>query len=113
MDSLNLAIGAPQIAIGFLLLALARPLVQRRIRPNMWYGVRIRKAFESEENWYAINRFGGQRFTVWSQAMVASGVLSLFLPLRANDALTMFVGLLPALMVMIPMVEILRYSKTL
>lgn len=113
MDSLNLSIGLPQIATGFLLMVVARPLVQGRIKPNRWYGVRIAKAFESEANWYAINRFGGQRLIVWSWAIVAAGVLSLFLPLRANDALTLFAGLLPALIVMIPTVEMVRFSKTL
>lgn len=113
MDSLNLAIGVPQIATGLLFMAVARPLAQGRIKPNRWYGVRIPKSFESEANWYAINRFGGQRLTVWSWAIVAAGILSLFLPLRTSDALTMLSALLPAIIVMIPTLEIMRFAKTL
>lgn len=113
MDSLNLAIGVPQIATGILLIVVARPLVQGRIKPNRWYGVRIPKAFESDANWYAINRFGGQRLMIWSWAIVAAGILSLFLPLRTSDALTMLSALLPAIIVMIPTLEIMRFAKTL
>ena len=113
MDSLNLSIGLPQIATGFLLMVVARPLVQGRIKPNHWYGVRIAKAFESEANWYAINRFGGQRLIVWSWVIVAAGILNLFLPLRSGDALTMLAALFPAIIVMIPTLEIMRFAKTL
>jgi hypothetical protein len=32
------------------------------------------KAFESEENWYKINRYGAQRFIIWSVAIIISGI---------------------------------------
>lgn len=113
MTSLNFGIAAAHIATGVLLIAVARPLVQGKIKPNNWYGVRIPKSFESEANWYALNRFGGQRLIFWSRFIVAVGVAGLFLPLHDNKLLALIVGLLPAVLVMIPTLEILRFSKTL
>src|SRR5262245_46122373 len=35
------------------------PLVLRRVPPNRYYGVRIKRAFEDERIWYSLNRVGG------------------------------------------------------
>lgn len=54
----------PTILIGFfsalLFMVLAQPLIQGKVKPNDWYGVRIPAAFESEEAWFDINRYGGR-----------------------------------------------------
>jgi uncharacterized membrane protein len=48
------------LSTGLLLIVVAIPLVRGKVPMNRWYGIRIRRAFESEQNWYEIHRYGGQ-----------------------------------------------------
>ena len=57
---------------------------------NRFYGFRISKAFTSNANWYAINKYGAKALIFWSIVMIASGVLLLFLGLPSTLA-----GLIP------------------
>lgn len=45
--------------IGVLLAVLSLPLILGKVPMNRGYGIRIRKAYVSDSNWLAINRFGG------------------------------------------------------
>jgi uncharacterized membrane protein len=47
--------------------------VFNKIPPNHLYGFRLKKAFESEQNWYAINQYGAKVLIVWSVVMIAAG----------------------------------------
>lgn len=59
------------LATGLLLIVVAIPLILGKVPMNRWYGIRIPKAFESEHNWYEINRYGGK----WLVA--AGGIVAL------------------------------------
>ena len=48
------------LAMGLVMIGLSVPLILRWVPMNRVYGVRIRKAFVSESNWYAINAYGGR-----------------------------------------------------
>jgi hypothetical protein len=48
------------MAMGVLMIVLSIPLVLGKIPMNCVYGIRIRKAFASQSNWYAINAYGGK-----------------------------------------------------
>jgi hypothetical protein len=74
---------------------LAVPLVRRRVPPNRLYGARFRKAFESDDLWYAINEYGGRRLVVWSAVVFVAGIGALFAPLDDSDALTIVFALAP------------------
>ena len=56
------------------------PLVMNKIKMNSFYGVRIPKAFESDENWYKINAYGGKELIIWSIPILLSGIICLFIP---------------------------------
>jgi uncharacterized membrane protein len=60
-------------ASGILIIAVSIPLVFNKIPPNHIYGFRLKKAFESEQNWYAINQYGAKVMIVWSCIMIAAG----------------------------------------
>ncbi|HXV14860.1 MAG TPA: SdpI family protein [Candidatus Krumholzibacteria bacterium] len=47
-------------AVGVLLIALAIPLMGRRIKPNGLYGIRFPATLEDESVWYDINALGGR-----------------------------------------------------
>ena len=57
---------------------------------NRFYGFRISKAFTSDANWYAINKYGAKALILWSMIMIAAGVLFLFVGLLSPLA-----GLVP------------------
>ncbi|WP_172437712.1 SdpI family protein [Acidithiobacillus marinus] len=65
--------------IGLIALLAALPLYFQKIRPNGFYGIRVPKALESEEAWYAINKMAGGKIAVGGSIMIASGILILFL----------------------------------
>jgi len=48
------------LLVGALFVGLGIPLMQRRIRPNIWYGFRTGKTLSNEEIWYAINHVTGK-----------------------------------------------------
>ena len=48
------------LSIGFFTVILSVPLVRRKIPMNHIYGIRVRKAFVSDQNWYALNAYGGK-----------------------------------------------------
>jgi hypothetical protein len=62
--------------IGLLLILLSIPLVLRKIPMNRAYGVRIPKAFTSDEHWYEINAYGGRLLVAFGLFLVLFGVLA-------------------------------------
>ena len=57
--------------IGVASVAVSLPLALGWVPMNRWYGIRTRKAFVSEENWYALNVYGGKVFCVFGLFLVA------------------------------------------
>ena len=57
--------------VGVLMVVLAVPLIRRRVPMNHFYGVRIPKAFVSDENWYEINAYGGKLLLGFGLFLVA------------------------------------------
>jgi hypothetical protein len=43
-----------------LLVGLSVPLIRRKIRPNAWYGFRVRQTLDDSEIWYATNAYAGK-----------------------------------------------------
>ena len=63
------------VLIGALSIGLAVPLIQGRVKPNPWYGVRLPKTLKDPETWYAVNAYFGRRFAVYGLFIAASGVV--------------------------------------
>lgn len=60
---------------GLLMAMLSIPLVLRKISMNRVYGIRTRKAFVSERNWYELNAYGGKVFLALGLFLIAFGWL--------------------------------------
>jgi len=117
MNTNGILMGLSNLGCAALLAAVAVPLMKGHVKMNRWYGVRIKKAFASEENWYKINAYGGRRLVFWSCVLALIGVITFFIPIEAKGPevlLTILpLGLAP-LLVMIPaVIEIYRFSKNL
>jgi uncharacterized membrane protein len=48
------------VSAGLLLIALAVPLIRRKVRPNGWYGFRVRQTLADPDVWYAANAYAGK-----------------------------------------------------
>ena len=101
------------ILTALLVTASCMPLAKDRIGRNHFYGMRVPKSFESDENWYAINRYGARRFFFWSGVLVLIGVAGLFFPLGEDTVLIVLVALAPAVVYLIGAYETYRFSKKL
>ena len=93
--------------------ALAVPLILERVPMNRWYGVRIAKSFESDRNWYALNRFGGWQLLAYSVALGLLGVALLFVP-RSPERWLHWLLLLAPVWLLVPVVwRILAFARRL
>ena len=62
--------------IGFLIALVSVPLILRKIPMNHFYGIRLRKAFVSQRNWYDLNAYGGRLFFIFGLGLMAFAVLA-------------------------------------
>lgn len=108
--------GLVNIGMALLIISVSIPLVRRRIPMNSLYGVRIRKSFESDENWYAINEYGGKQLIIWSVPMLLAGVACFFIPFEEHnrDLMALAAGVLPVMTCMTgSLIRIMSYAKKL
>ncbi len=112
MELVNIILSVSNIVTGLIIVAISIPLYKGKIKPNHYYGMRTKKAFESEENWYKINKFGAREMIYWSIPIFAAGVFALFAPLTEDSSLTMMIAFAP-LLIAIPCVKTWKYGKSL
>ena len=79
MLSVNLKTAITLCLLGTILILVSLPLYLEKIKMNRFYGFRIRKAFESEENWYRINRYAAKALMCWSVVIMTMGIVCLFI----------------------------------
>jgi len=58
------------VIVALVIIGVSLPLVNRKVKRNRWYGIRIPEAFKSEERWLDINQYGG-RLMIWWSIVVA------------------------------------------
>ena len=110
MDTSSVIIGICNLFMGALMIGLHVPLLQGKVKMNPLYGMRFKKSFESEENWYAINRYGARLMIRWSLVILAVGLATFFIPLDTRPALAIGLAFVP-LVVVIPAIQCYRFAK--
>lgn len=112
MALLNIVIGTANIVISLLYIVLSIPMIRGSVKMNGIYGARFSKSFESEENWYKINKYTGKRMVIWSIPLFLIGVASFFIPMEENSVISIVLSFAP-LIVVIPAIEGFIYSNRL
>jgi uncharacterized membrane protein len=56
------------------------PLVQGKVKPNPWYGVRLPETMDNPELWYKANKYGGQLMTIVGLLILAATIGAYFAP---------------------------------
>jgi hypothetical protein len=109
METVNAKTAVTLVCLGFIVIAVSIPLYLGKIKMNRAYGFRIRKAFESEENWYTINSYGAKLLMCWALCVMIVGIVCLFI--APQSVLT--VSKLTFLSVIVPIVQTFRYARRL
>lgn len=92
------------ICVGAVMVAVSVPLIVRMVPMNRWYGVRTRKAFASEDNWYELNAYGGKLLAAYGGLLVLAGVIGLRIapdPTSLWAPVYMAVPMLPLIVVLL------------
>lgn len=110
MEFVNIALGLSNIFVAILVICLSIPLMLGKVRMNSFYGVRFRKSFESESNWYIINKYGAKVTILWSIPLLIFGVVIFFIPLNDNSALVTLAKFAP-LIVLVPCYQSYKFAK--
>jgi len=108
----TLILGITNLIVGILIFLVSLPLVFRKIPMNPVYGVRFKKSFESQENWYKINAYGGKRLMVWSLLLIGLGLACFFLPPGENPVWLTLIGCAPLILV-IPAIQSYFFARRL
>ena len=100
------------ILTGIIFIAISIPLLKRKIKMNDLFGVRIPKAFESEENWYNINAYGAKQLITWGIFIILIGIIFLLIPV--NGIMNLIIAVVPmTISVLIAIIKTLNYAKKL
>jgi SdpI/YfhL protein family len=109
MESVNVKAAIILVSLGIILVAVSVPLYFGKIRMNYYYGFRIRKAFESDENWYEINRYGAKSLMCWSVVIIAIGITCVFM----DSQVVLTVSKIAFASLLVPVVQTLYYARRL
>jgi hypothetical protein len=114
--NINTMIGLFNIGSALLIILLSIPLINRKVKMNYLYGVRIKKSFETDENWYMINAYGGKQLAIWSIPMIIAGFGCFLIPFNDPDRLLipLLLGLGPiTICIAVALMKIMAYAKKL
>ena len=109
MQTVNAKTAVTLVGLGFIVIAVSIPLYLGKIKMNWVYGFRIRKAFESEDNWYTINSYGAKLLMYWAVCVMIIGIVCLFI--APQSVLT--VTKLTFLSVIVPVIQTYRFARRL
>jgi uncharacterized membrane protein len=110
--AINVIIGCGHVLTGVLCILISIPLLKERVKMNRFYGIRLKKSFQSEESWYRMNRQGARILMRWSAGLIIFGILLMFVRLDSYPPLLILAALAPLFFLSAAAFEIYRYSKT-
>ncbi|HMB91636.1 MAG TPA: SdpI family protein [Rhodothermales bacterium] len=103
-------IGCSLLFVAALMIGLHVPLLRGKVKMNPLYGMRFKQSFTSEENWYAINRYGARLMIWWSIVILVVGLATFFIPLNDRSALAIGLAFVP-LVVVIPAIQCYLFAR--
>ena len=77
MNHAMILIMALNTFVGILLSGLSVPLIRRKVKPNPWYGFRVKATLNDERIWYSANEYAG-KCLFWAGLAIAGSALTLF-----------------------------------
>lgn len=96
---------------GGLLAALCIPLIQRKVKPNRWYGLRTPRTLADPEVWYPANEYAGRRMFLTGMSMIAAAVGLFLAPDLSLEAYATAVGAVPVVMMIVFGIQICAFLR--
>jgi uncharacterized membrane protein len=96
---------------GSVLAILAIPLIRGQVSMNYWYGVRVKRSYESDELWYKINRQGGKLLLVGGVIVASLGAMALSLDLEGHTGLLILFSFAPLVVMIAVAVGSVWYAR--
>jgi len=73
------------ILVGLLLIGLAMPLIQRKVKPNVWYGLRLSQTMNDERVWYQANEYSGRLLLYVGVTLIVVASLLAVIPIKSLE----------------------------
>ncbi len=99
------------VATGLLLVAISIPLIQRRIKPNPFYGFRTPTTLKNERVWYEVNAYSGRRLLIAGIIVVITAIVFVFIPNLTLDVYAILVALVLGMSITIGLVQSFRHLR--
>jgi uncharacterized membrane protein len=94
---------------GLLLVGISIPLIQRRIKPNYWYGFRTRRTLSDAALWYDVNTYAGRRLLVSGFITSIAAVVLYFIPSLTVDGYALLMAIFALIPLIIAVWQSFRY----
>jgi hypothetical protein len=101
------------LLVGLLMAALAVPLILGKVRPNTWYGFRIRLTLDDPEIWYPANRYGGWLLLAAGLVTIAAALLLPVVPGMSGEAYGLYLSAIMVASVLACLVFSVRRARAL
>ncbi len=110
MNQAMATVGLANLCVGLIVAVVCYPLDRGWVKRNRWYGFRLSKSYESDLQWYAINRYGARAMYPWAGLIAISGVAAFFLTAQEGSSLPGLFSLMPVT-VLIPAFQTWWWSR--
>ncbi len=88
-------------ACGLIFIGLGIPLLQGKIGMNIWYGIRFKAAFASDEMWHDMNTYGARQLVGGGIILLIDAVALMFVPVGSGGVPLLVVIAFPALVALV------------
>jgi hypothetical protein len=95
------------------LILLAVPLYLEKVKPNLWYGFRIRKTLENPDVWYPVNKYGARWMMLSGFVTVLVAIAFSFIPGISLDGYATTCALIFATVLTVGLIITFRYMDSL
>ena len=94
---------------GLLAILIALPLINRRVKPNPWYGFRVRATLQNPELWYDVNAHLGRRLLISGFITTLAAVLLFLIPDLSPDTYAALCGGISVFAITLGLAQSARY----
>ena len=101
---------------GLMFMLVSRPMIQRRVSPNRFYGFRTPKTLSSPDIWYPANEFSGRRLFTAGAAIALCSLLLAPLNMLGKGGIAVYTCTMIAIMLISligALIASFRYLKRL
>lgn len=93
--------------LGIVMVIFPIPLLIGKVPRNHLYGIRIPKAYKSDDNWYTINKYGAKVLIIWG----IINIITEFLCINIFHANHLIIFIIPVLFLLLAIIQIFMFSR--